>query len=111
VPPPPRPGPEDPGPFAFADEARVRRILGAAGFAAIVHEHLDVEIDLGAGGGLEAAVESAIEVGPTSRTVDGQPDTVRALITAALRTALAPHQRGTAVPLGAALWLVSAANP
>ena len=28
----PQQGPEDPGPFAFASEARVRRILGEAGF-------------------------------------------------------------------------------
>ena len=30
----PQQGPEDPGPFAFASEARVRRILDAAGFTA-----------------------------------------------------------------------------
>ena len=30
----PQQGPEDPGPFAFASEARVHRILGAAGFPA-----------------------------------------------------------------------------
>src|ERR1700722_629229 len=32
VPKMPQPGPEDPGPFAFASEARVRRVLVAAGF-------------------------------------------------------------------------------
>jgi SAM-dependent methyltransferase len=32
VPPPPRPGPEDPGPFAFASEQRVHGILSDAGF-------------------------------------------------------------------------------
>ena len=36
APPLPEMDPEDPGPFAFADEARVRRILSEAGFADIV---------------------------------------------------------------------------
>ena len=34
----PQQGPEDPGPFAFASEARVRRILDAAGFTGIEME-------------------------------------------------------------------------
>jgi len=110
VPPPPRPGPEDPGPFSFADAARVRRILGEAGFAEVALEPLDTSIDLAAGGGFEAAVESALEVGPTSRAVDGQPPAVRDTVAAALREALAPHRRGDAVPLWAALWIVTGLN-
>jgi SAM-dependent methyltransferase len=110
VPPLPRPGPEDPGPFSFGDAARVRRILGEAGFAAIGLDRLEVEIDLGAGGGLEAAVESAIEVGPTSRALEGQPPAVRDAVAADLRTVLAAHQRGAAVPLAAALWIVTATS-
>ena len=34
----PQQGPEDPGPFAFASEARVRRILGEAGFTGVEME-------------------------------------------------------------------------
>src|SRR3979411_2244263 len=34
----PQLGPEDPGPFAFASEARVTRILGEAGFSGIKME-------------------------------------------------------------------------
>ena len=110
VPPPPRPGPEDPGPFSFADETRVRRILGEAGFTAIALDRLDVDIDLGAGGGLEAAVESALEVGPTSRALEGRPAADRAAVAGELRKALAAHLRGTTVALSAALWLVRAVN-
>jgi SAM-dependent methyltransferase len=33
---PPMPGPEEPGPFSLADPARVRAVLGAAGFGSIV---------------------------------------------------------------------------
>jgi len=32
---PPMPGPDEPGPFSLADPARVRAVLGAAGFGAI----------------------------------------------------------------------------
>src|SRR6202163_5139385 len=37
----PEVGPEDPGPFAFAREERVRRILGEAGFSSVALEPLD----------------------------------------------------------------------
>src|SRR5204862_328727 len=49
LPPPPIPGPEDPGPFAFADRARVERILGGAGFADVALEALDEPLVVGGG--------------------------------------------------------------
>ena len=36
VPPLPRPGPEDPGPFSFASEQQVHRILADAGFRSVI---------------------------------------------------------------------------
>src|SRR6478752_7602449 len=54
----PKPDPEEPGPFAFSDNARVNRILGAAGFTAPSFTRLDIEMDLG--GTLEdAAIQSS----------------------------------------------------
>jgi hypothetical protein len=50
-------------------------------------------------------------IGPTSRMLDGQSDAVRAAATADIRKALAAHARGDSVPLGAAIWIVTAANP
>ena len=55
APPLPETNPEDPGPFAFADEARVRRILSAAGFADIVATPQDLDIDIAIGRGLDQA--------------------------------------------------------
>ena len=49
APPLPETNPEDPGPFAFASEARVRGILSDAGFADIVLEPHDLELDIAAG--------------------------------------------------------------
>ena len=111
APPLPETNPEDPGPFAFANEARVRKILSEAGFADIVLEPHALELDIAVGGGLETAVRAAMTIGPTSRMLDGQSDAVRAAATTDIRNALATHARGDAVPLGAAIWIVRATNP
>ena len=111
APPLPETNPEDPGPFAFANEARVRKILSEAGFADIVLEPHDLELDIAVGRGLDTAVRAAMTIGPTSRMLDGQSDAVRAAATADIRNALAAHARGDAVPLGAAIWIVRATNP
>src|SRR3984957_12832869 len=111
APPLPETNPEDPGPFAFANEARVRKILSEAGFADTVLEPHDLELDIAVGGGLDTAVRAAMTIGPTSRMLDGQSEAVRAAATADIRKALAAHTRGDAVPLGAAIWIVRATNP
>jgi SAM-dependent methyltransferase len=103
-------GPEDPGPFSFADETRVRRILGGAGFAAVELTAIDLEIDIAAGQGFESAVATARSIGAASRAM-GRPEPERAAAAEEIRTALAPHQRGPSVPLGAAIWIVEAVNP
>jgi len=102
--------PDDPGPFAFGSEARVRRILGEAGFEEIALAPYDLELDLATGKGLDAAVEAALEVGVTNRAVAGQPPELRRAATASIRAALLPYERGSTVPLPAAAWLVSAAS-
>ncbi|MFI5022412.1 MAG: class I SAM-dependent methyltransferase [Alphaproteobacteria bacterium] len=106
----PQLGPEEPGPFAFASEARVRGILGAAGFAQIELEPYDLELDIAAGRGLEAAVAAALEIGATSRAIAGQPPEIRHAVAQSIRAALEPCQRGSAVPLPAAVWFASAAK-
>jgi len=111
VPPLPRPGPEDPSPFAFADEGRVRRILDGAGFADIMLTPHDLMFDIGAGRGLDGAVANMVEIGPGSRALDGQSDETRAKAIDGIRAALAPFVTDNAVKLGAAIWLVTARNP
>jgi SAM-dependent methyltransferase len=111
APPLPETNPEDPGPFAFASEARVRRILSDAGFADIDLEPQDLALDIAAGRGLDTAVRAAMTIGPTSRILEGQSGAVRAAATADIRKALAAQARGDSVPLGAAIWIVTATNP
>ena len=103
--------PEAPGPFAFADEARVRRILSGAGYADIVVTPHDLDLDIAVGRGLDAAVAAALAIGPTTRMLDGQSEAVRDAAAADIRKALAAHVRGDRVPLGAAIWMVTATNP
>ncbi len=81
APPLPETNPDDPGPFALANEARVRRILSDAGFADILLEPQDLELDIAVGRGLDTAVKAAMTIGPTSRILDGQSEAVRAAVT------------------------------
>jgi ubiquinone/menaquinone biosynthesis C-methylase UbiE len=102
--------PEDPGPFAFASEERVHRILGEAGFANIAMERVDLSLDIATGRGLEAAIDSVLAIGPTSRALDGQPLDKIAAATESIRTMLGSHLKGNSVPLGGSIWIVTAAN-
>jgi SAM-dependent methyltransferase len=104
----PQLGPEDPGPFSFASEQRVHRVLGAAGFTAIEMEPCDLALDIAVGRGLDAAVESALEIGPAARALAEQPPEVRSAATHSIREALAPFLKGQSVPLPAAIWIVTA---
>lgn len=108
VQPPARPGPDDPGPFAFADCARVARILTEAGFVAPAFARFDFSMEFGQGEGLAAATEQAATAGPASRALQDQSETIQAAARFSIAAALAPYlDRGT-VKLAASVWLVSA---
>jgi hypothetical protein len=104
----PQQGPEDPGPFWFASEARVHQILGKAGFLRIAMEPIDLSLDVAIGRGLDAAVQGALEIGPASRALAEQPSDVVAAATNSIREALIPFVSGQSVPLRASIWIVTA---
>jgi SAM-dependent methyltransferase len=104
----PQPGPDDPGPFSFASEQRVVGILSEAGFTAIEMERRDLSLDIAIGRGLEAAVETAVEMGPAARALEGQPPDVIAAATHSIREVLSPFATGQEVPLAASIWIVTA---
>ncbi len=106
----PQLGPEDPGPFSFASEQRVRRILADAGFSGIAMEPHELALDVAIGRGLDAAVESALEIGPASRALEGQPTELREASKRSIRQALAPFAKGQSVSLPAAIWIVTASS-
>jgi ubiquinone/menaquinone biosynthesis C-methylase UbiE len=100
----------DPGPFSFAQSERVQGILEQAGFRSIALEPVDLVLDLANGLGLDAAVDAALDIGPTSRALEGQPPALRAAAAESVRAALARHQVGDTVLLPCALWIVRADN-
>jgi ubiquinone/menaquinone biosynthesis C-methylase UbiE len=104
----PQQGPEDPGPFSFSSEARVQRILSEAGFTGIAMEPCNLSLDIAVGRGLDAAVESALEIGPSARALAEQPPDLVGAAARSIREALAPFARGQTVPLPASIWIVTA---
>jgi len=107
----PEVAPEAPGPFSFAREERLRRILSGAGFSSIALEAVDLALDLAVGRGLDAAVAGALDTGPVSRALEGQPPEVVARVQTSIRTALTAYQKGETVPLPASVWIASASSP
>jgi SAM-dependent methyltransferase len=106
LPPMPRPGPEEPGQFAFGDAARVERILKGAGFTGLAIEPLDVSIWMGRDPA--DVVANAGRFGPLARPLAEAEPAAAARAKAAIIEALAPHATKEGVSLPGACWLVSA---
>lgn len=103
--------PHAPGPFALADDARLRGILEAAGFADIAIADHPVTIGLSDAGGLDDATEFACQIGPGARAIGELEENDRPKARAAIREALAAHVgEDGSVALPGAIWLVRAAT-
>ena len=104
----PEPDPDEPGPFAFADEGKVRRILEGAGFRGLSMTRKSVTLDIAAGKGLETAMEGATTIGPASRALRAANEAERGAGIAEIRAEITARLEGAHVRLGAAPWLVGA---
>lgn len=103
---PPPPHPEEPGPFAFGDPARIHRILAAGGFTRPEIRAFDFEMMFPADPAVAAA---AISTGPIGgRLLRDRPDDVRAAAVDAIAKAVAPHVSNGFTRLGASVWIVLA---
>ena len=71
-------------------------------------EPCDLALDVAVGGGLDAAVKGALEIGPAARALADQPPDVIVAATQSIRKALAPYVKGQTVPLNGAIWIVTA---
>jgi hypothetical protein len=108
IPPQPPSDPLAPGPFAFADPERVRRILGEAGFGQVAIRPFDAEVG---GWTLEEAMVVAQRVGPLGAILRENPD-LRPTVLDAVTRELQRHMGGDGkVKLGAAVWIVTATAP
>jgi SAM-dependent methyltransferase len=99
--------PDAPGPFAFADRARLERIMTDAGFAKVAIERFDATMTI-ATTGVEEAVTHATMVGPASRRLTDASDEARPRAIEAIRNALTPHVRDGVVTLKDSVWIVTA---
>ncbi|MGH7003335.1 MAG: class I SAM-dependent methyltransferase [Alphaproteobacteria bacterium] len=100
------PGPEEPGPFAFADSARIRRILTTAGFSQIECERFDPALIYG--GDVTEAADFLTQMGPIGSVLQDHPEAVRTAVAATLAETLASHSDAAGVRLAAATWIVTA---
>jgi SAM-dependent methyltransferase len=106
----PEPQPLDaPGPFAFGDGARVRRILESSGFSDVDVRPFDIPVRYGVSASVDEAVREIAQVGPVARLLAerSEADVSRGL--AAIRTAVVPYaSAGEGVVFAAATWLATA---
>lgn len=95
-----------PGPFAFADEARLNHVLEGAGFAGIDIQSYDGSVNMGATE-KEAAAE-ALNIGPLARAATGLDEATRANILRVVEGVYQHHLTPSGVLAPAACWLVRA---
>jgi len=107
----PAPDPTAPGPFAFADSARVEGILAAAGFEQIGHEAVDRDILVAGGRTLDETVGFLMQLGPVGNAMREADSELRARVLADVRSALEPYGGEAGVRMPAAVWIVSARRP
>ena len=108
LPPIPTPGPDEPGPFSWADPARVHRILEGAGFSEVSLTPLDPEIQLAGPKGEAEAADFVMVMGPLMRVLPclsaAERENVRATLEVYFRGHAAPH----GIVLPAEIWVVRA---
>ena len=104
LPPQPTHDPEAPGPFSFADPARVCGILEGAGFA---HVEIIAYDELVGSGNLDAMLLVCSRVGALGKILRENPK-LRDVALPAVRTALAEHDGPDGIKLNAATWIVTA---
>jgi SAM-dependent methyltransferase len=105
------PPPDAPGPMAFADPAKVRGILEAAGFVQAALEPIDLTTQVAGTTAIDAAVEFLLDLGPAANALRGADPSLRAACAEAIRAAIAPFHGPEGVCMPAASWLVTATAP
>ena len=104
LPPQPRPAPDAPGQFAFADGARVRGILEAAGWSDIDVSPLEVPGEVA-----EADLMAYVtRLGPVGLALRDMDEAARARVAEALNAAFTPFVHDGVARFTSAVWIVRA---
>lgn len=107
----PPPDPNAPGPFAFADGERVKRILARAGWKHVVCEPFDFAMIAGAGDRpIEDAAHYFSRIGPAARALAAMEGEERKAMQAGMAELARRHLNEGVVALGASVWIVTAAR-
>ncbi len=109
LPPPEPPPPDAPGPFAFADPARVEAILGGAGFVRVALQPFVTTLRVSQAGELAEAARELAQIGPLARLLTGRPEAVLDTVFPAIEAALQPYFQPGALDMQCAVWLVTGA--
>ena len=103
------PDPHAPGPFAFADAARVTAILTGAGWSDVALEPVDWRFVAGGGDDpLGDAREYFTQIGPAAAALRALPEAERAAPLARIGAFIADHLASGEVAFPAAAWIVTA---
>jgi SAM-dependent methyltransferase len=105
-----RSGPDEPGPFSFAESARIEQVLAQAGFLEIACQELDLPFVLMPGADLDRVVGFVLEMQLAGALEDAGAE-ARERLAPALRAALAPHYGSAGLQMQAASWIVTARRP
>lgn len=106
IPLPPCPAPGAPGPFALADDTRLRGQLERAGYVDIAIDAVDREIAVGGTMGLEGTVQLVLRMGPTGAALRETGKGTSPQIEEAVRKALAPYVTAEGVRMRCGAWIV-----
>lgn len=106
------PDPAAPGPFAFADGAKVEGVLRGAGFENIALEPVDQPLTVGGSGAdLDAVVALTMQMGLAREALRDASDEIRAAAGRSIKDALAPYHTAEGVYMPSASWIVTATAP
>jgi SAM-dependent methyltransferase len=108
VPRPPEGEPHAPGPAAFADAERTKKILHDAGFHSITISPLDMELPIGPDGTVDASVDFTMKMGPVPRMLNDADEATVELVREAIKDALKYYDGEQGVRLRSATWIVQA---
>lgn len=111
LPPPPKPAPRAPGPFAFAEQDYVCDILESSGWADLTVTPQEIDLTWPGEDGPGSAVGELLNTGPVGRLLIDRDEATRQAVHAAATELLGDHFRDGVLQLPGAVWLVTARNP
>ena len=108
VEPPALGGAGEPGPFSLTDRDAVLTMLRAAGYTDVDLTGHEMDVTVGGGLPLPAAVDFTIDHGPVRRVLASASPDIRAAARERVAAALSPYDGRLGVRMPAAVWVVTA---